>query len=344
MKTIFVSGSTGFVGSLLTKNLVQLGYNIHALYRSEQKVNCILHPQVKIFKGSIHDKESLRKAMYGCGALFHTAACVGLWRKNKEVFYETNVKGTQNVIEVAREMGIQRGIFTSSAGVLGPSSGRKVTEEDVNTMAYMSDYEKSKQEADEIIFAANSSEFETIIVYPTRIYGPGIMGRSNRIVKMIEDYIKGKWHIIPGDGMSLANYVFVDDVVKGHILALEKGRGGEGYLLSGSTVSYNEFFSMIKEISGKKYFLIKIPASIMYVIASVMYLLTKLTGVPPLVTYGFIRKALSDWDVSNQKAFDELEYSPTSIYKALRITIDWINNQCGNSIFMHEVPWVEFRF
>ncbi len=324
---IFVSGATGFVGSKLTINLAKKGFIVHALYRCIDKTKILHHPNIKLFKGSLNNEESLIQAMKNCQGIFHTAAYVSLWTKNPQIFYETNIKGTQTAIDIAKYCGIKRAVFTSSAGTFGPSNQSYVTESNENTESYMNDYEKSKREADQIILKANSNLFETIIVYPTRIFGPGPIGPSNSITTMIEKYINGRWHFIPGDGKSIANYVFVDDIVDGHIKAFLKGKAGEKYILGGSNLSYNELFSLIKGISGKSYFLIKIPKVIMQIIASLMLLQTHITGKPLLVTNNFIKKALSNHIVSYLKAINQLDYHPTPIKEALLRTINWINQQ-----------------
>ncbi len=329
MIKVFVTGSTGFVGSKLCKHLAQKGYEVHALYRSEDKLPLIEYPGIIPFKGSIGNIDSLKKGMQSCEYLFHTAAYVKLWAKDKSIYDEINVKGTKNVIDVARECGVKRAVFTSTAGTFGPSVNMPITEAVVNN-EFIGDYERSKHDADQMILNSNCNEFETIIVYPTRIYGPGLKGTSNSIVGMIDNYIKGKWHIIPGNGKSLGNYVFIDDVVKGHIMALEEGRSGNKYILSGTTLSYNYFFECINNITQINHFLIKIPGFIMKIIAQVMQWQSNVSGNQPLVTKAFVRKTLKNWDVDSSKSKNELGYNPIPFPLAMQKTIDWLQNGNGN--------------
>jgi len=165
---------------------------------------------------------------------------------------------------------------------------------------------------------------DVVIVNPTRIYGPGILGDSNGVTRMIRDYMKGRWHIIPGNGRSKGNYVYIDDVVDGHILAMEKGRTGEGYLLGGSDLSFNEFFSILREVSGSHYFLVKIPLFIGISIAAVMLAVAKLTGRKPMITPGLLKRYSHHWAVSSEKAKAELDYNPVDFRMGLQRTLEWM--------------------
>ncbi len=141
---------------------------------------------------------------------------------------------------------------------------------------------------------------------------------------MIRDYIRGRWHIIPGNGRSIGNYVFIEDVVDGHILAMEKGRTGERYLLGGSNLSFNEFFSILKEVTDSRYFLIKIPLFAGISIAGIMLTFAKLTGRMPLITPGLLKRYSHNWAVSSEKARSELGYDPVDFREGLNITVKWL--------------------
>ncbi len=293
MSTVLVTGSTGYVGSKLSLALAQKGYSVRALFRNVKKTPPLMHPNIRLFKGSILDRITLDEAMIGCEGVFHTAAFVRLWSNDKSIYYKTNVEGTKNVLNAAKNGGVKRVICTGTAGVFGPSNGIPVTEDRENHFSFISEYEASKAKADQIILNSNSPYLETIIVYPTRIFGPGLRGASNSIVNMIQNYINGKWHFIPGNGEALGNYVFIDDVINGHMLAYENGKAGNRYLLSGETLSYNYFFNCINEIINHKHFLIKMPAVVMRFIANLMLLRTKITGLPPISNQSFFSKSIT---------------------------------------------------
>ena len=168
---------------------------------------------------------------------------------------------------------------------------------------------------------------DVVIVKPTRIYGPGELGDSNGVTRMIRDYIKGRWHFIPGHGRSLGNYVYIDDVVDGHILAMQRGRTGERYLLGGSNLSFNEFFSIMREVAGCRHFLIRVPLSIGVSVAGIMMMRTKLTGRMPLITPGLLKRYHHNWAVCSDKARDELGYDPLGFREGLRRTLTWLDTK-----------------
>jgi farnesol dehydrogenase len=225
---IFVTGATGFIGLNLTHKLSEMGHTVHALCRSEEKARLLKDPAIKVFFGHIMDIKSLQKGMNGCDAVIHMAAFARVWSKNSGHFDRINVQGTVNVMDTARQSGVSRIIITSTAGVFGPSvNDQPVDESGLRAVDYFNDYERTKDIADQKALSYNGDDMEVITVHPTRVFGPGLISGSNAVTTMIKQYIAGKWHLLPGNGKSVGNYVFIDDVVMGHILALEKGKAGE---------------------------------------------------------------------------------------------------------------------
>jgi len=223
---IFVTGATGFIGSNLAIALAKYGNIVHAIYRSKNKTENILHEDIKWFPGDILDTESLKTAMQGCEQVYHMAAYAAASETTPGDFTKFNVQGTINVIDMAGQMGINNITFTSTAGVLGPSLNGQVTEKSVSPLPHFTGYERSKAEAERIIKDRVKKGMRIVIVCPTRVFGPGALNESNSVTKIIKQYINGKWHILPGNGESTGNYVFIDDVVNGHILAMQKGKAG----------------------------------------------------------------------------------------------------------------------
>ena len=264
--------------------------------------------------------------MHGCEGLIHTAAFAKIWSKNKADFYKTNVEGTKNIIETAINTDVKRCIFTSSAGVLGPSFSSETTEESNGSSFTFGDYEQSKKMADQLIMNSKNKNYDAIILYPTRVYGPGLLSESNGVTRMINKYLNGKWHFIPGDGHAIGNYVFIDDLVQGYILAYLYGKPWEKYILSGTNISYNQFFNQIKKISGVNYPLINIPQIISMVVASFIMMKTKITNTPPMITPTHVRKFAYNWETSCEKAKRDIGYQPESIEQGLTKTISWLNN------------------
>ena len=164
------------------------------------------------------------------------------------------------------------------------------------------------------------------MVNPPRIYGPGIITESNAVTRLVKLYMAGKWRILPGDGKRTGSYVHVDDIVDGHILAMQHGRSGERYALGGVNASYNEFFTLLAKLTGKKRHLINLPIWAMMLAGNFLQLYARLTGKPPLLTPPWIRKYHYDWSIDSGKAQKELGYSFISLEDGLRKTIDWLKN------------------
>jgi farnesol dehydrogenase len=323
---VFVSGATGFIGIQLVKRLAEDGHTVHALYRSEFKAELIRHPNVILFKGDILDKSSLNRAMEGCEEAYHTAAFARVWAKDHKSVYRLNVDGALNVIEVAGLQGLRRVVVTSTAGILGPSKNEAVHESSPAPKSFFTDYEASKFKLEQQLLGRTDTDPEVVIVNPTRVYGPGYLSESNGVTKMIKQYVEGKWRLIPGDGNSSGNYVFVEDVVSGHLLAMEKGKPGERYVLGGENISYMQLFDFVREESGVHKRLIKIPLWIMLAAAGLMKALSKLTGRPPLIVPKLVRKFNHNWIVSSQKAKDDLGYQPINARTGIQLTVQWIKN------------------
>jgi len=323
---VFVSGATGFIGIQLVKRLREEGHEVHALYRSESKAELIRHPDVKLFKGDILDQASLERALEGCEEAYHTAAFAGVWAKDPTLVYRLNVNGALNVIEAAGRQGIRRLVLTSTAGVLGPSQKDAVHESSPAPASFFTEYERSKSKLEQQLLGRSDTNPEVVLVNPTRVYGPGYLSESNGVTKMIKQYVKGKWRLIPGNGKSSGNYVFVEDVVTGHLLAMHKGKPGERYILGGENISYIQLFTLVREASGARKKLFKVPLWIMLAVAGFMKGISILTGRPPLIVPGLVRKFNHNWIVSSDKAIRDLGYQPIDARTGIQLTLQWIKD------------------
>jgi len=326
MNRILITGATGFLGKQMAKRLADEGNIVHALYRSEKKIRDRGHENIRFFKGTLGDRESIARAMKDCSYVYHMAAFAAAWAPKPRIFYQENVMGTENVLESALKQGIKRVVYTSTAGILGPSNGKINTEEKQFSGDQFTPYDQSKAMAEEKVMQYVRDGLDAVILNPTRIFGPGNLSKSNALTMMCGKYLEGKWRIIPGDGKSIGNYVYVTDVVDCHLLAMEKGKSGERYLVGGENLSFNEIFAILREISGVNHRLYKIPTGAMLLIASVLLGFANITGYAPLITPSFVRRYNHDWVVSSDKAKKELGYSPISFTDGLKKTIQWIQD------------------
>jgi nucleoside-diphosphate-sugar epimerase len=323
--SVFVSGATGFIGMQLVKRLSGMGQQVHALYRSDEKAKLISSRGIRLFKGDILDHPSLVKALKGTTQAYHVAAFAGVY-SDPSFIYKMNVEGTLNVIEAARQAGVERVVVTSTAGILGPSrSGLPVDESSPEPDSFFTPYESSKYYMEQDIKHINQSDIEVIIVNPTRVYGPGLMSESNGVTVMIKKYLKNNWRFLPGTGNQSGNYAFVEDVVDGHILAMQRGKPGERYILGGANLSYIQLFNLVRESSLTSKRLFRIPYWTMITASHAMQLIARLTGRPPLIVPDLVRKFNHEWIVSSEKAIREIGYSPISASEGIRMTVEWID-------------------
>lgn len=326
---IFVTGATGYIGHHLTKELVARNFQVVALVRSKEKASDLAAIGVKLFVGDLIDLPIVEQAMQGADAVFHLAAYAKIWPDDEQIYKKINVEGTATVLASALKNKVKKVIITSTAGVYGPSASADapVNETSQRTLPFSNFYESTKAEAEEIARSYAKMGIQVVIVNPTRVYGPGIESESNAVSKLIQLYLEGKWHLIPGDGKRLGNYSFIDDVVAGHINALLHGKSGENYLLGGENASYDRLFELIKNLSGKQFRLFHIPVPLIILASRGMKLGARLQLIKPLITPEWARRYLLDWNVSSLKATQQLGYTITPLEEGLKRTIEWLQKK-----------------
>jgi len=325
----FLTGANGFIGMKLAERLSADGHTVRCLVRSQGKYRSLSHlPDVTAVIGDLEDLAVLKEGVAGCDTVFHLAAFAKPWSKDKRLPHMINVTGTENMLKTSLAAGVKRFVFTSSAAVIGPSPGIEPIDEDFpRTVPWFNEYEETKAEAEALVRSYNRNGFETIIVNPTRVYGPGALSESNSVTKMINLYSLGKWHIIPGDGKCIGNYVLVDDVVNGHMLAALRGRPGQRYALGGDNLTFYQFFETLTEVTGKRPWLIHLPVRFMITVAKIMEWQASVTGIPPLITAPWVKKYLNHWSLSSDKALTELGYTHTSFRAGAILTLEWLKQQ-----------------
>ena len=326
MKT-FVIGATGYVGQKLTSRLLQQGHIVHALVKTFPKETLFNHPNIFFFKGDLLDKDSLKKTMEGCNQGYHLAAYARPWARDAKTYFEINVKGTLNVLETASEAGVAKLVYTSSCAVMGRSNGAPITEDHVRDIDFFTDYESSKYIAESYVRNYANHGLETVIVSPSKIYGPGLWNESNAVSRLIQMYVTGDWHVMPGNGKSLGCFCYIDDVVNGHLLAMTHGRNAEKYILGGENLQLKEFFEVIRTLSGKNHFLVHVPIWLMMLFGWKEEVGASLFGRDPLITRKWIVKYNHDLACSSEKAIKELGYKITPISEGVKTTLKWLRQE-----------------
>lgn len=321
----FLSGITGFIGYNLARQLAEDGHSVNAIIRNQVSNDWKDFPGLQLFKGDLHDLNALKQAMKGCEVAFHLAAFAKPWSKDPGDFHRINVEGAVNVFTAALESGVQKVVFTSSAATMSPSVDHTPANETTpRKVPFFNAYEKTKAEAEMKAREFCTKGLPVVIVNPSRVYGPGPINASNSVTRMIAGYLKGTWRIIPGDGKMIGNYVFIDDVVHGHVLAAQKGRAGERYILGGENITFDELFQTLDKVTGLHRRMVCLPLAVMTVSARFMEWQNLLTGIPPAITADFVKKYMNHWSLSSDKAIDELGYHITPFETGVRETLEWL--------------------
>lgn len=324
---IFITGAAGFIGSKLSLTLADRGHEVHAMVRSLASKKWLSHPNIKVFAGDVLDKESLLTAMKGCEQVYHVAGKAGTWAKDTSVFYKVNVDGTRNILDVARASGVQKTVFTSSCGVLGPTQKEPLEETDSRIVDFVLDYDRSKKIAEDLVAQYVKEGMNVVIVSPAKVYGPGHISHALMLNAIINSFLKKRIAIIPCPGTYRVGFVFIDDIVNGHILAMEKGKTGENYILGGTNLSHYEFFDRLRTLSSCKGHILMVPKCMIKAWAYLQELKYKLWGAPVMLTVKSVDHLFSNYAFSSNKAIRELGYHITPFDEALQKTIKYLNHE-----------------
>ncbi len=324
--TIFVTGSTGFIGTKLVNALVNKGHTVHALSRAASNRGGLAHERIRFVQGDLLDGDSLRKGMEGCTQVYHLAAYAKNWSRDRSVFFTQNVGGMKNVFDAARSVGVKRIVFTSTIVTFGPRPPGVVGDESMprTTSRYFTEYEESKSVAEQEALLSAKEGNPVVIVNPTRVYGPGKLTEGNSVSLMIDLYDRGKVPVLLNGGVNVGNYVLVDDLVRGHILAMERGKVGERYILGGENSSLKHIFELVDEVSGKKHFQFNLPPRLAMLYGSIEQKKAEWLRLYPQITPGWVETFLQDWAYTCAKAERELGYTITPLREGIRMTYEWL--------------------
>ncbi len=322
---VFLTGATGYVGHKLALTLANRSHQFHILVLNLQSKNIQLHHSIRVFHGDITQEKSIRLAMKDCEQVYHTAALVQHYAAQSSIFYEINVEGTRNVMEAALQLGAGKVVFTSTCGVIGPSLNEPMSEADPRLTGFSSDYDFSKFLAEKLVLSYSQNGLPAVIVSPSKVYGPGIETHSVSVNRIIKRFVQGKPTLCPANANYISNYVFIDDLVSGHILAMEKGENGEKYIVGGDNLTYTEFFDTIRSVSGTGGILLPVPENIARLYGYWNVVKSKITRSQPVFCAGSVRHIYCNKSFSSQKAIIQLGYSITPFHVALKPTIEFLN-------------------
>lgn len=325
---VFITGGTGFIGTRLTEKLISENNTVTLLARNPSTSAFAGDDRVTLLKGDLFNKSVLLEGMKDCDWVFHLAAYAKPSYKDPSQVTRVNVDGTVNVFEAALQSNVKKTVFTSTGGTMSFSHNGKPVDESTNPNPELHTlYEKTKADAEKIAVDYSKKGLDVVIVNPTRVYGPGKLTESNSLTKIITLYISGFWRIVPGDGKAIGNYVFIDDIVEGHILAAKYGRSGERYILGGENHSFCDLFAIIGNEAGKKRILVNLPAGLMKGIIGLSVFFSKIARTPPALTMDWLDKYLNNWIMSSEKAIEELGYKVTPLNTGVSKTIQWLKTK-----------------
>jgi len=319
---ILVTGATGFVGSAIVRRLLDNGETVRVLARPGSDRRNLDGLSVDVTEGDLLKPDTLVDAVAGCEGLFHVAADYRLWTRDPEAMFRANVEGTRQILLAAGRAGIKRMVYTSSVATLGIVPGG-VADEDtpVSYEDMIGVYKQSKFRAEETakqVIAEMS--LPAVIVNPSTPIGPRDI-KPTPTGRMVVEAAAGRMPAYVDTGL---NIVHVDDVADGHLLAYEKGRIGERYVLGGENLELGDILTRIAEICGRKPPGVRIPHDLIMPIAHMAELWTRLTGgSEPFVTVDGVRMAKKKMFFSSAKAENELGYSARPAGEALRDAVDW---------------------
>jgi dihydroflavonol-4-reductase len=323
----FVTGASGFIGANLVHELNARGHSVKALLRPNADVRGLAGADFERVPGDMSDRAALAKAMRGCDWCFHVAASYHLWLRDYAPMYAANVEGTRNVIEAAAEAGCSRIVYTSTVGCIGlPRTVKGVlTPTDESTPVFeaqMSNhYKLSKWRAEVVARELAAKGLPVIMVNPSAPVGPRDV-KPTPTGKVIVDFLNREMPAYLDTGL---NWVHVRDVAAGHILAAERGRVSERYILGNAEGNWTmkEALDVLAEITGLPAPRFRVPYVVALMAAHVDETMSKFSGKPPKAPLAGVRMAKYKMFFSPAKAIRELGLPQTSPKQALADAVEW---------------------
>ena len=321
MKTVLVTGGTGLVGFNIIQSLLKRNYKVKALVRNLDKGQRLLPTQCTLVQGDICQPESLKTAMLDCHWVFHAAGFPEQWMKNDDTFQEVNVQGTANMIEAALEAKVERFIHTSTIDVFEGLSGKEYDGSIIDPNPKGTLYERSKQQADQLVVAALEKGLPAIFLHPAGLFGPGPTdspGMNDFFVKLKNKQIP---MLLPG-GLPL---VYGPDVGEGHVLAAEQAGTGERFILCESYTSLTNLAkTALQQINPSLKTPPVMPLSIAKLVSVLGEGLANLINKPPLIPKGQLH--FLQWQAIpvSRKAQLQLAWKTTPFEDALQDTLGYL--------------------
>jgi dihydroflavonol-4-reductase len=319
---VLVTGATGFVGSHVARQLVDAGNSVRVLVRAGSNPLLIQDLPVERFEGDLRDLLPLGRAMKGIRRVFHVAADYRLWSRHPQEIYQSNVEGTRSLFEAARQNGVERIVYTSTVATMAVpvASGALPNEETHATLDQMvGHYKRSKFMAEMDAIKAAADGLPVVIVNPTTPVGPGDW-KPTPTGRIIVDFLNGKMPAYVDTGLNVAA---VEDIAAGHLLAAEKGRIGERYLLGGRNMTLKEILDTLAAIAGRPAPRVRLPHAVAIAAAHASEFYARVTGREPQIPLEGAKMSRYRMFVASDKAARELGYAPGPVEPAFERAVRW---------------------
>ncbi|HMG35119.1 MAG TPA: hopanoid-associated sugar epimerase [Blastocatellia bacterium] len=317
-----VTGGTGFLGSHIVRCLIDSGVQVRCLLRPESRLDNLKDLSIKLAWGDLRDLESIRTAIKGCAVVYHCAADYRLWCKDPIEMYSTNVGGTSNVMRAAFDEGVERVVYTSTVGCLGldPNGAPATEATPVKIDDMIGDYKRSKFQAEEKVREWVSQNLPVVIVNPSTPVGEMDI-KPTPTGKIVVDYLQGKMFGYVDTGMNLID---VRDCASGHLLAAEKGRPGERYILGGPNLTLKDMFDVLGSVTKIPSPKMKVPHWVAETYARVEnFWSISIRGREPDVPLESVKLSRHKMWFDPSKAVRELGLPQNPIDSALSRAVDW---------------------
>ena len=319
-----VTGATGFVGGAVARALVRAGVDVRVLIRSNSDFQNLVGLSVERVEGDLRNPASLQSALAGCRHLYHVAAHYALWAQDPAIFYDVNVTGTRNVLSAARLAGVERTVYCSTIGAIGlpPGGGLGSEETPVSLDQMAGHYKRSKYLAEQEVLKFAHEGLPVVIVNPSAPVGAGDV-RPTPTGQVIVDFMKGRMPAYIETGM---NIVDVEDVAAGHLLAMEKGRQGERYILGCKNLMLREVFDILSGLTGVKAPSLRLPRWTVLPLAYANQWIANVTGHPPRIPLEGVKMAKYKMHYDCRKAIREVGIPQTPPETALEKAVRWFRS------------------
>jgi len=317
LKPALVTGASGFLGWHVARLLAERGHHVRALVRTGARLKEI---EAEPVLGDLRDPAALERAVAGCGVVFHVAADYRLWTRDPDAMYQSNVEGTRNLLASARRAGVEKVVYTSTVGCIGiPRGGVGDENSPVSLEDMTGPYKRTKFLAEQVAQGFARESFPVVIVNPTAPVGDHDW-KPTPTGKMIVDFLAGKMPAFLDTGL---NVVDAADTALGHLLALERGRPGERYILGCRNMTLQQIFEELGRISGRPAPKLRIPYAVAYAAGVATTAWASITGHEPRAPLDAVRMARKKMWVSTAKAERELGFQPGPAEQALGKAARW---------------------